>query len=88
MISNVIPNFYTNKTKIAVHKVMFDISRTQLMFVACVIAMCRRICSEKIFYHAWNTFEVIFKHENSNSMNDQLFTGEIIKINTKFCGMS
>ena len=85
MISNVIPNFYTNKRKIAVHKVMFAISRT---FVACVIAMCRRICSKKIFYHAWNTFEVIFKHENSNSMNDQLFTGEIIKINKNFCSMN
>ena len=88
MISNVIPNFYTNKTKIAVHKVMFAISRTQLMFVTCVIAMCRRICSKKILYHAWNTFEVIFKHENSNSMNDQLFKGENIKPNKDFCSVS
>ena len=60
--------------------------------VACVcwgvIAMCRRICSEKIFYHAWNTFEVIFKHENSNSMNDQLFKGEDIKLNKDFRSMS
>ena len=60
MISNVIPNFYSNKTKTAVHKVMFAISRKYLMFVAGVVAMCRRIGSEKIFYHDWNTFEVIF----------------------------
>ena len=52
MISNVIPNFYTNKTKIAVHKVMFAIKPRELMFVACVIAMCKRICSENIFFHA------------------------------------
>ena len=68
MISNVIPNFYTNTTKIAVHKIMFAISRSKLMFVAGVNACIR---SEKIFYHDWNTFEVIFKHENSNSMSDQ-----------------
>ena len=41
--------------------------------------MCKRIRSEKIFYHAWNTFKVILEHENSNSMNDQLFKGENIK---------
>ena len=87
MISNVIPNFYTNKTKIAVHKVMFAICRTELVFVACVIAMCRQICSEKIFYHAWNTFEVIFKEVYLNERTITLYSITIAIITTVTLGV-
>ena len=58
------------------------------MFVVCVIAMCRRIGNENVFYHACNTFKVIFKHKNSNSTDDQLFKSENSKLNKKFCSVS
>ena len=52
------------------------------MFIASVIATSRSsISRENIFYHVWNTFKMSFKHENSNSMDNQLRKRENIKLN-------
>ena len=79
MISNIIPNIFNNKKKSIVHNAMFAISCTQLIFIACVIAMNESIGCEKCFITLEQTQSYL--HKNFNSMNDMAFSCIKITLN-------
>ena len=73
VISNVVPNFYTNKVKSAIYIVMQTMSCSQFISIACIIAMNCGISNEEIFNGIRQNTKIIFKHLDTNSVNHQIF---------------
>ena len=72
MIDNVIPNLGAYETKIIVHKTVHcSVCHKQhvVVLITHVVIMYKGICCEKVMDNIWDISKIIFKHQNTNSMN-------------------